>query len=220
MNAHRTTIGLPVAWLALLLAACQSAPTRVYTLEAVATSAPTAGYAGPAIRVDAVQVPPPWDRIELLRPTGRGEWRIDDLNEWGAPLGRLMRATLTADLMLRLPPERVIPPALPQPAGALGLRVDVLDFRADSHGARLDASWVLTSGIDSQAAAGTTHSAALEVPQALDGPAATAHALAELLGQLADAISAQLNAAAAGASSVAAPSDGAPSAGAPSAESH
>jgi uncharacterized lipoprotein YmbA len=176
----------------------------VYTLEAIpAAAAPAAGYAGPTVRVDVVQVPPAWDRIELLRVTGRGEWRIDDLDQWAAPLGRLMQDALTADLILRLPPDRVIFPALPKPVGAVGLRVDVLDFRADASGARLEASWLVTAPAAPQPdvgpAAGTVPAASvarsivLEGRDNAEGPAATAHALAQLLARLADVIVARMN---------------------------
>ncbi len=44
------------------LTACQSAPTRIFTLYAVPPAARSA-YSGAPIRVDAVHVPPALDRI-------------------------------------------------------------------------------------------------------------------------------------------------------------
>jgi uncharacterized lipoprotein YmbA len=203
MNAQRWRAGgiggvAALAAVATLLASCKSAPTRVFTLDAIVATAPAAGYAGPAVRVDAVKVPPAWDRLELLQGTGRGEWRIDDLDRWAAPLGQLMREALTADLRARLPPDLVIFPSLPKPPGALGLRIDVLDFRAGASGARLEASWLATRAGSDRAAplsvVAVAHSIVLNTSQPVDGPAATARSLAELLARLADAIVAQLNA--------------------------
>jgi uncharacterized lipoprotein YmbA len=183
-----------VAAVAVLLASCRSAPTRLFTLDAIASKASAGGYAGPSIRVDAIKVPPAWDRLELLQATGRGEWRIDDFDHWAAPLGQLMREALTTDLASRLPPDRVIFPSLPKPPGALGLRIDMLDFRAGASGARLEASWIVTPALGSVPATATPHSIVLEATAPADGAAATARALAELLARLADAVVAQLNA--------------------------
>jgi uncharacterized lipoprotein YmbA len=190
--AHTSLAVAAVALAAVLLAACRSAPTRVFTLDAIASTVPAAGYAGPAIRVDAIKVPPAWDRIELLQATGRGEWRIDDLDQWAAPLGQLMRETLTADLATRLPPDRVIFPSLPKPPGALGLRIEVLDFRAGASGARLEAGWLVTPSDAARPA--LAHRIVLDATEPAEGAAATARSLAQLLARLADAVVAQLNA--------------------------
>jgi uncharacterized lipoprotein YmbA len=105
-----------------------------------------APYVGPALRVDSVHVPPSMDRIEITTERAPGEFRINDLDHWAAPLARLARQTLTADLVLRLPAGRVIFPHLDKTQGAIGISVDILAFSAGAKGARLEASWTVTSG--------------------------------------------------------------------------
>ena len=121
---------------------------------------------------------------------------MSDLDHWSAPLGQAARQTLAADLVARLPPGKAIYPHLPKPDGALGVTVDVLDFKADGRGGLLQASWVV-SGTAQASAAGAgpatrSGSATLHVDGPVADAAATARALSLLLGQLADQIVATL----------------------------
>jgi uncharacterized protein len=175
--------------LAASLCACHSAPTRLYTLYTVAPSA-RATYSGPPIRVDSVHVPPALDRIEVISDVTPGELKISDLDHWSAPLGQAVRQALSADMVARLPPGRVIFPHLAKPEGALGISVDVLDFKSDRNGTYLEASWLVAS-----AGSGTPSgmfSASLRTDLPSPDAAATARAFSVLLGQLADRIVAGL----------------------------
>ena len=171
---------------AVLLSACQSAPTRLYTLYAVPPDAAREAYAGPPIRVDAVHFPPALDRIEIIRDLGPGELSLSDVDHWSAPLGQEARQALSADLVARLPAGKTVFPHLLKPDGALGLTVDVLDFRTDSHGASLEVSWVLSA--QGRATATGSGTAVLRSEVAAGNPAATARALSALLARLADRI--------------------------------
>lgn len=182
---------LTVAAWGPLVVSCQSAPTRVFTLESVPSTAVVSSYVGPPIRVDAVHVPPPLDRIEILSDVGRGEMQVNDREHWAAPLGELARQALTADLISRLPEGKVIFPHLSRVAGSRGVAVDILVFSADRDGARLDASWVLTSASREQERNGG--SVQLHTTGSASGAAATAQALSALLAQLADRISLDLS---------------------------
>jgi uncharacterized lipoprotein YmbA len=172
------------------LSACHSAPTRLYTLYTVPASSPRATYSGPAVRVDSVHVPPALDRIEVVRDMTPGELKISDLDHWSAPLGQSARQTLSADMVSRLPPGRVIFPHLAKPEGTLGISVDVLDFRADTNGTYLEASWLVSAAGSSTPPA--IASASLRTGLPSPDAAATATALSVLLGQLADRIAAGL----------------------------
>jgi uncharacterized lipoprotein YmbA len=55
-----------------------------------------------------VHIPPALDRIEILSEVAPGEFKVNDLDHWVAPLGPVARQTLTADLIARLPQGRVI----------------------------------------------------------------------------------------------------------------
>jgi uncharacterized lipoprotein YmbA len=173
---------LTAAW----LTACQSAPTRIYTLYAVAPVAPREPYTGPALRIDAVHFPPALDRIEIVRDIAPGEMSLSDLDHWSAPLGEAARQALSADLVQRLPSGKAIFPHLNKPDGALGVAVDVLEFKADHDGALLVASWVVSAA--GQPAASNPATATLRTDTPSGNAAATAQALSALLAQLADRI--------------------------------
>lgn len=185
---------LLVTGLATGLTACQSAATRLFTLEPLAPSGPHAPMlagTGTPVRVDAVHLPPALDRQELMTSSTPGEFKIRELDQWSAPLSDLARQTLTADLSLRLSPGQVIFPHLPKPAGALGITVDVLELSADARGAVLQASWLVASADaakDSHRAFVTLHAAASRD----EDPATAAHVLSTLLAELADRIVADL----------------------------
>lgn len=193
MNPIRPTLLLAAAAAAVaLLAACQSAPTRMFTLYAVAPGAPREGYDGPPLRIDAVHFPPELDRIEIIRDVGPGELRLSDLDHWSAPLGQSARQALSADLVARLPAGKAIFPHLAKPAGALGVTVDVLDFKTDGRGVLLQASWVVTGAGQGAAPARSGGTVTLHTDAPAADAAATATALSALLGQLADRIVAAL----------------------------
>jgi hypothetical protein len=177
---------LLVLGLVSLMTSCQSAPSRLYSLEPVAAAA-VVPYAGPALRVDAVHVPPAMDRVEILTTAAPGELKINDFDHWAAPLGRLVRQTLTDDLIARLPKGRVIFPHLEKTPDAIGIDVDILAFSADTRGARLEASWTVTSGKSNPHPAERSVSLLNEAPTT--GAPATARALSAMLAQLADRIS-------------------------------
>jgi uncharacterized lipoprotein YmbA len=181
---HSTLIGMAAGLLTLLLISCHSAPTRIYTLYAVVPVAPISRYAGPAIRVDAVHVPPALDRIEVVSDIAPGELKVSDLDHWSAPLAQVAKQALSADMGARLPSGRVIFPNLAKPEGTLGVSVDILDFRSDTSGADLEASWIITpTNPDAAPRRGTGR---FRGGASGAGATATAHALSALLAQLAD----------------------------------
>jgi uncharacterized lipoprotein YmbA len=180
--------------LTALLAACQSAPTRLFMLEPVPPSVIPASYDGPAVRVETVQIPPALDRIEIVSEVAPGEFKVSELDHWIAPLGQQVRQTLTADLAARLPQGRVIFPYLAKPPGTIGISVDVLAFNADRRGAHIQVSWLGTSDrAESRPCGGTM---VLQTNSSGAEPASMSNALSMLLGQLADRIVQELSKAA------------------------
>ena len=187
--------------LAAGLAACGSSPpTRFYTLDVAPPAArPAAATARVLpVRVDAVHVPPVFDRPELVREIAANEVRVDDFGRWSAPLGETARRALTADLAARLPQGAVVFPEAPKPADGRGLVVDILSLSHAGGQAVLDVSWTLTAGRPGAAATGpvayTGRSLRLTTPSAGPAPGAAAPELSALLGQLADSIAADLTA--------------------------
>jgi uncharacterized lipoprotein YmbA len=187
MRARRSGfLGMTASLASLLLISCHSAPTRIYTLYAVAPASTIAPYAGPAIRVDAVHVPPALDRIEVVSDIAPGELKVSDLDHWSAPLAQVAKQALSADMLARLPSGRVIFPNLSKPEGTLGVNVDILDFRVDTSGADLEASWIITArnpDTASRRGTGRFHRGGSGADAR-----ATADALSALLAQLADQI--------------------------------
>jgi uncharacterized lipoprotein YmbA len=188
---HSTWMGTAAGLLALLLIACHSAPTRIYTLYSVPPVSAITPYTGPAIRVDAVHVPPALDRIEVVSDIAPGELKVSDLDHWSAPLAQVANQALSADMVARLPPGRVVFPHLAKPEGALGVDVDILDFKVDTNGAYLEASWIISaknSDTATRRGTGRFRSAGSGADAR-----ATASALSALLAQLADQITADLS---------------------------
>jgi uncharacterized protein len=191
MIAHYyKTLAVAAAGMAVFLTSCQSAPTRLFALDAIALTSIPSPYNGPAIRVDAVHIPPALDRIEILSEIGSGEFKVSDRDQWVAPLGQLARQALTEDLIARLPQGRVIFPDLAKSTGTIGISVDLLAFSADREGAKLHVSWVGTSDGYQQRAYGEAMLVETTLPVA--GSAAMARALSTLLAELADRIVAEL----------------------------
>jgi uncharacterized lipoprotein YmbA len=181
--------GVAVA-LTAMLAACQSAPTRLFMVEPIAPMSVPGAYKGPAVRVDAVQIPAALDRIEIVSEVAPGEFKVNDLDQWISPLGQGARQALTADLAARLPQGRVIFPHLEKRPGTISISVDVLAFNADRRGAKLQVSWLgISDGAQSRPYGGQM---VLQTTVSGEGPASTATALSALLAQLADRIVVEL----------------------------
>lgn len=173
---------------ALVLGACHSAPTRVYTLEAGTPVARMESYQAPALRIDTLSVPAGWDRIEILVPSSAGTLQISDFDHWSAPLAQIARQALSADLDQRLPSGSVIYPRLSKPSSALGINVDILEFGVVASHASMQASWVITPAAGSSSA--KRSEALLSGTLTSPDPAAVARVWGDLLVQLADRIAA------------------------------
>jgi uncharacterized lipoprotein YmbA len=193
-RAARTAV---VGAAALLAACAHTPPTRFFTLDPApaGAGAPPPVYAGPPVRVLAVNLPPEMDRPELVSRRGGDQLGVDDFAHWAAPVGELARTALAADLAARLPQGRVVFPGAARLEPSRDLTVSVLDFEVAGGQATIDASWTLaTAGgrpAPGQATGGTLR---LTAPAAGVGSAATARALSALLASLADRLAATLEA--------------------------
>jgi uncharacterized lipoprotein YmbA len=172
----------------LMLGACHSSPTKIYGIDAVSPAARTNNYPAPPLRVDTLNIPASWDRMEILTESASGALEIHDFDHWSAPLAQIARQALSNDLDQRLPPGSVIYPRLSKSSGALGVNVDILEFSVAGSQAVMRASWwvVPTGGM----AKAKRSAASLNTSLPSAEPAAVARAWGELLGQLADHIAA------------------------------
>jgi hypothetical protein len=170
-----------------VLVGCASAPTRLHTLEPQAAGASPAAYDGPPVRVAAVTFPADIDRVELVTEDAGGNLKVNDLDHWAAPLGKLAQQTLTGDLLGRLPPGKVAFPQLPASGPVAELRIAILRLPSGGRSS-LAASWELTLDTHVQ------RSGVVNLPDVARGRSADAEAqdLSNLLARLADEIAAVL----------------------------
>ena len=171
------------------LGACRSAPTRLHTLNSLPSLRGPMRYSGPPVRVDAVHVPPEIDRAAIITRMGTDESKIHELDHWAAALSKLARQALTADLITRLPSGKVIIAPLEKPAGALGLKVVILQSSPGPGGAQFVASWQTSA---EKSSVSDTHIVRLRLNPA-DTPDEVVARFSELLAELADRIAAQLS---------------------------
>ena len=188
MSNVRTTWWVIACAVAAALGGCRSAPTRIYTLEPAAPASRGDVYRAPALRIDTVNVPAGWDRMEILRPSAAGTLQISDFDHWAAPLAQMIRQILSDDLDQRLPSGSVIYPRLTKPGGALGVNVDILDFNIAASQATMKASWIIAPSGNAQAA--KRSAVLLSSPMSSAEAPAVVRAWSELMGQLADRITA------------------------------
>lgn len=170
---------------ALLLAGCgHSSETRFWTLDAVAPPLVAALPNMAPVRVDAVHVPIALDRLELTSRSTANRIVVRDFDRWTAPLGDLIRRTLTQDLLARLPGEMVIFPDAPKPPGCRSIIVDVLDIQPSTVGWTMDVTWSI------RGAAARRGQRRLQARAAPDGARGQAIAISDLVAQLSDELAA------------------------------
>jgi uncharacterized lipoprotein YmbA len=162
-----------------------------YALTPISSDAREAARPALPIQVDAFHIPPVLDRPELVRENGPNGLTINDRERWGAPLGEMARNVLAQDLMERLPAGAVILPDAPAPQSAAQLVVNAVRFEETRDGrVRLDATWSLLHG--NPPASLLSREVAFESSASSNDASAQAAAMSQLLGQLADAIVANL----------------------------
>ena len=188
MNNVRITWWVATCAVAVALGGCRSASTRIYTLGPTAPASHIDVYHAPALRIDTLNVPASWDRIEILKLSAAGTLQISDFDHWAAPLAQMARQALSDDLDQRLPAGSVIYPRLPKPIGALGINIDILDFNIVASLALMRASWIIFPSDDAQGA--KRNAVSLRSSMSSEDPAAIANAWSDLIGQLADRIAA------------------------------
>jgi hypothetical protein len=208
MTRTRCLLALAAAMTALAaLPGCgTTAPTRYFTLAAVAPTATRndatargAAYRGPPLQVRLVRIPPALDRPELVRELASDQVEIREFEHWAAPLGKLARQALTENLAARLPPDRLVFPGASWPATGADLTVDVLSFKVEDGVAAMVLTWtVRRSGSATDASAARRPPAEpvgallrLQTPAGEDA-AARARAWSVLLAQLSDRVIADL----------------------------
>lgn len=197
----------------LVLPACGRSPgTTFFVLSAVRPDARPRSVSIELVQLRAVHIPELLDRTERVSEQSGDRLQINQFQQWGAPLGDMIRRVLSEDLAARLPVGAVVPPNAPAPPGTRGLVVDVQEFLPESNGqVVLQAAWTVlaASGNPPTAAQGTPVRRSqggaqgggsvlaagmrrLALPAGASADAQV-RAMSRLLGQLADAIAAGLS---------------------------
>jgi uncharacterized protein len=137
---------LPLAVLALALAACGSTPKEsYYTLAGPGTELPPAGANPISVQLGPVTVPESVDRTPMVIRTGPNQVEIDDLNRWAEPLKTGIPRALAEMLMRELGTPRVLAGRASGAGADYRVAIDVQRFESSfTEGATLDAAWTIT----------------------------------------------------------------------------
>lgn len=179
--------------LALTVAACASTPPTIFTLTPTPASRslpPRSG--GPQIAVAEIPLPAVIDRNEIVISEGNGQLDVRQNAEWGAPLGSLIRQTLTSDLQSRLGNDVVLSPgALASRPGLRILKLNIQQFIGSTDGrVVLNVDWQALRAGSSDVLAQSHETI---TTQAASGkPADIVPAMSQALGELADRITLRL----------------------------
>ena len=171
--------------LAAALAGCASTPTRFWTVEPLAGTAPPVGMriAAP-VQIAAVHMPLAIDRLEIVQHDTANRIKVLDFDRWSAPPGDLLRQVLTQDLIGQLPLGGVILPGAPAPTGTRAIVIEVLDLRQDGDSFAMQLSWSFAGKpVD-------PHIVLLKAPAGAGDPAALTAALGQMMAALATDIAA------------------------------
>ena len=178
----------------LLLTACGSTPTQVFTLSASEDRAPRPAPAarGPVIHVDRATVAEYVDRTQMVTRIGAYRVSVHEFAVWSEPVAELISNAVVDDLARRFGDDRAM--RTPRGRGGADIRVelDVLRFDVDEAGtATLDLRWsiVPTTGTATQRRERITATAA-DPKDAASRVVALRQTLTTLSATIADAIAA------------------------------
>jgi uncharacterized lipoprotein YmbA len=168
--------------LLLLLAGCSffsKTKSTIYSLDRI--SGTVVNVSGTPIAIDSVEMPPGFDRKEVVVRKSGNQLDVRQTQQWSATLGQLVMHTLAFDVADRLRAGMVILPGAGKPA-----TVRLIDVAFEEFAAGPDAKIVLDARWSG------THHEHIEVPIAsLDG-ANVATGMSQALATLADRIVAAL----------------------------
>ena len=184
---------LPSAFCLLVLAGCNSTPSRFYTLAPAATG-DGASQANYAIVVAQVTVPAEVDRPQFTVQVKPNEVAIDEFNRWAEPLNTGIARAVAADLAALLGTPRVASALLANFKPDYRVTMDVQKFISERGTmVRIDALWVVAKPDGSASLSG--HTVASE-PVANDSYDALAAAHSRALAKVSVDIAAAIRAAA------------------------
>jgi uncharacterized lipoprotein YmbA len=122
--------------------------SRFYTLERIPPAGAVAQASGLPVGIDSLEMPPGFDRRDILVRKPDLQLDVRGTEQWSASLEPMVLHTLAFDLASRLPEGMVILPGQVRPAGAMrGIDVVVEELSAGPENvATLNARLVLREG--------------------------------------------------------------------------
>jgi uncharacterized lipoprotein YmbA len=180
---------ISIAFVALVLAGCASAPSRFYTLNSTAAGdgAPAVNY---AVVVGPVTVPALVDRPQFTIQVATNRVEINEFNRWAAPLSDNIARVVAGDLavLLGTPQVAAAPLANFDPAWRVSLNLQRFEsVRGKS--ALIEAVWVVRRASGGAAQSGRTVASEPVAGNSFDAlVAAHSRALAKVSGDIAAAI--------------------------------
>jgi uncharacterized lipoprotein YmbA len=189
--ASRISQGLVLACAAVAAAGCgTTAPSRFYTLDAVAAAPAEVPAAHYAVLVGPVSVPADVDRPQIVVQVAPNRVDLDDFNRWAAPLGDAIARAVAGDLAVLLGASDVAIAPLANFSPDYRVTIDVQRFDSVlGKSVLVDAVWAVR-----QTASGQTQSGRTTAREAVQGPgfdalaAAHSRALAQISADIAAAI--------------------------------
>jgi uncharacterized lipoprotein YmbA len=153
--------------------------STIYSLDRIPGT--VAATSGTPIAIDSVEMPPGFDRKEVVVRKANSQLDVRQTQQWSATLGQLVMHTLAFDLADRLPAGMVILPGVARPA-----TVRLIDVAFEEIAAGPDAKIVI------DARWGGSRHEHIEVPIASLDSANVATGMSQALATLADRIIAGL----------------------------
>jgi uncharacterized lipoprotein YmbA len=147
----------------------------IYSLDRVPGTAVTTR--GAPIAIDSIELPPGFDRKEIVVRKANNQLDVRGTEQWSATLSTLVLHTLAFDLADRLPQGGIVLPGETRPA-----TVRSIDLAFEEIAAGPDAKVVIDARWD------RTHREHIEVPIASLASANVASGTSQALAQLADRI--------------------------------
>lgn len=168
----------------LLLSGCSffsKSQSKFFSLERIAGAAAPAARAGATpVAIDSIELPPGFDRREIVVRKADHQLEIRSADQWQASLQPLVLHTLASDLADRLPAGMVILPGAIRPAGVRPIGVVFEDLAAGPEPRLLlDARWTI---------GGVAHRDQIAIDLKSLGSADVATGLSQALAALADRI--------------------------------
>ena len=162
----------------VLLAGCSffsKTKSTIYSLDRIPGTVVSAR--GTPIAIDSIELPPGFDRKEVVVRKANNQLDVRQTQQWSATLGQLVMHTLAFDVADRLPAGMMIMPGAAKPAKVRSIDVAFEEFAAGPDSKIvLDARW-----------SGTRHEH-IEVPIASLDSANVATGMSQALAALADRI--------------------------------